>query len=154
MGVNIAPEIHQKKMQALLGIEDVIVYTDDVVVFGTSSAKYDATLTEVLDRIRKSGLKLNRDKCLFKKEQIEFLGHMVSNCGISPSPGKVDAILRLEAPKDVIQLRKVHGMLNFLTKFVPITQIILSPLNELLRKDVQWIWNEPQRSSFEQIKKS
>ena len=43
-------------------------------------------------------------------------------------------------------------MVNFLTKFIPRAQSILEPLNNILKKDIAWTWNEAQQNSFEEIK--
>ena len=66
MGVNIATEIYQKKMSdLLLGLNGVICYQDDVVVFGRNREEYAENLTKIIDRLKKSGLKLNKEKCSF-----------------------------------------------------------------------------------------
>ena len=75
MGVNIAPEIYQKKINELLmDLEGAICYLDDVVVFGKTDEEHDENLNKVMRRIFESGLKLNKEKCSYKQEQIEFLG--------------------------------------------------------------------------------
>ena len=153
MGINIAPEIHQRKMMELLdGIEGVLIYMDDILIFGKDKASHDEILKLVLERIENSGLKLNRDKCIFCSESVQFLGHTISSNGIEASPDKVSAIKSLNPPNNVKELQRVLGMINFLTKFVPNAQSILSPLNELLRKDVAWSWGSTQNAAFEKIK--
>ena len=153
MGINIAPEIYQRKMMELLeGIEGVLIYMDDVLIFGKDRASHDEILKLVLDRIESSGLKLNRDKCTFSSESVEFLGHIISSNGIKASPEKVSAIQSMIPPKNVKELQRLLGMINFLTRFVPNAQSILSPLNELLRKNVAWSWGATQDVAFEKIK--
>ena len=154
MGINIAPEIYQRKMYELLGdIGGVLIYMDDVIVFGKSESEHDDTLKTVLDRIKAAGLKLNKKKCEFKKQSLEFLGHNISYKGVSVSSDKIDAIKRLNPPKTVQELRRILGMFNFVTKFVKNAQSNLSPLNELLKKDSSWCWETSQQSAFENMKK-
>ena len=132
MGINIAPEIYQRKMYELLGdIDGVLIYMDDVIVFGKSESEHDDTLKTVLDRIKAAGLKLNK-KCEFKKQSLEFLGHNISHKGVSVSSDKIDAIKRLKSPKTVQEQPRILGMFNFVTKFVKNAQSNLSPLNQLL----------------------
>ena len=65
-GITSAPEIFQRKMTELLGdLPGTEVIMDDILVHGSNMESYDEHLNAVLDRIRKSGLKLNKDKCLF-----------------------------------------------------------------------------------------
>ena len=107
---------------------------DDVVVFGENQEEHDRNLQEVINRIKEAGLKLNKDKCAFSEKSIEFLGHKISKDGIRISPEKITAIMDLNAPKDVTELRRILGMINYLTKFLPRAQEILHPLNNLLKK--------------------
>lgn len=154
MGVNIAPEIYQKKMNELLmDLDGVICYLDDVVVFGKTEKEHDDNLNMVMKRIMESGLKLNKDKCSYNQMKIEFLGHVIHSGGIEMDPTKISAVENLEPPKNIGELRRFLGMVNFLTKFIPMAQTILHPLNALLKKDTCWTWNEKQEGSFQAIKK-
>lgn len=155
MGINIAPEIYQRKMCELLeGIEGVLIYMDDVLVFGKTVEEHNRNLKEVLERIKNSGLKLNKDKCDFNKTQINFLGHIISNRGIKICPEKTAAISALKTPSSSKELKRFLGMVNFVSRFIPNVQNNLAPLNELLRKDVVWCWGEPQDVAFKTIKES
>jgi len=83
MGINVAPEIFQRKMVDLLtGLPGVICYLDDILVFGLTDEEHDDNLNRVLERILASGLKLNKKKCIFDQPQINFLGHLLSVEGI------------------------------------------------------------------------
>ena len=93
MGINIAPEIYQRKMCELLdGVEGVLVYMDDILIYGESESKHDEILNKVLSIVKSSGLKLNKKKCIFKVRQVTFLGHLVTDSGISATPDKIEAI--------------------------------------------------------------
>ena len=48
--------------------------------------------TKVLEKVRQSGLKLNLSKCVFGATEITFLGHRISANGVSPDPGKIQAV--------------------------------------------------------------
>ena len=154
MGVSLAPEIYQRKMTELLtGLEGVICSMDDVLVYGTKEANHDERLRKVMERIRQSGLKLNKAKCSFRKDEVTFLGHVITGQGIRISPAKVEAVQKLAAPTDVTELWKVLGMITYLTKFMPNAQDVLQPLNVLLQADVAWTWDKAQEDAFRQAKK-
>lgn len=154
MGVSLAPEIYQRKMTELLtGLEGVICSMDDVLVFGPDEKTHNQRLKSVLERITKSGLKLNKAKCSFRQSQVTFLGHVISGSGIRISPAKVEAVKKLAAPKDVAELRKTLGMITYLTKFIPHAQEVLQPLNVLLQADVSWTWDKAQEEAFQMAKK-
>lgn len=79
-GITSAPEIFQRKMTDLLrGIEGVEVIIDDILIHGKTRNEHDRRLNTVLRRIHDSGLKLNREKCEFRKIEIEYFRHNISS---------------------------------------------------------------------------
>ena len=109
---------------------------DDVIVFGRNQCAHDKNLNDVMNRIKNSGLKLNRDKCEFSQNKVKFLGHIISKNGIELNLNEIEAINNLKIPTNVHELRRVLGLFNFVTKFIPKAQENLSPMNELLKKGV------------------
>ena len=154
MGVNIAPEAFQQKMMSLTeSLEGTLCYLDDVVIYGSTREEHDVRLAEFKRKLKEEGLKLNKEKCEFGVQKITFLGHVISKKGIECDPAKVEAIQKMKEPKNKKELQILLGTINFLTKFIPMAQEILSPLNELLRKDTAWQWGSSQQESFKNIKK-
>jgi transposase InsO family protein len=73
--------------------------------------------------------------------------------GIHASPEKVEAITKLEAPKNVTELRRFVGMINYLGRFTKNLSTIMKPLTDLLKKNIQWCWDSPQQKAFDVVKK-
>ena len=48
-------------------------------------------------------------KCEFWLREISFLGHIISDRGVSVDPAKVEAVLNWEAPKSVMKIRSFLG---------------------------------------------
>ncbi|KAI4898509.1 hypothetical protein NFI96_006164, partial [Prochilodus magdalenae] len=70
-GITSAPEIFQREMSTLLkDHQGVVVVMDDVLVYGENQETHDQNLRAVLRTVEKSGLKLNKDKCHFCKNEI------------------------------------------------------------------------------------
>ena len=46
----------------------------------------------LLERCREQNLKLNRSKFNFKKNEVKFLGHIVTDKGVKPDPSKIEAV--------------------------------------------------------------
>ena len=84
--------------------------------------------------------------------QVGFLGQIVSAAGIQPDGEKVAAILKLQEPKDVPELRRFLGMVNQLMKFTPYLAEMTKPLRDLLSKDSSWCWEQAQKFAFSDIK--
>ena len=152
-GITSAPEIFQRLMNDLLReLPGVVLYMDDILVFGSNKAEHDQRLNRVMTAIENSGLKLNRKKCEFTVSKLEFLGHTVSAEGIKPSENKVKAIVDLPEPRNVGELRHALGMMNYLGKYCSKLSETLKPLHDLLCKDNLYVWTENQSSAFRQAK--
>jgi hypothetical protein len=67
---------------------------------------------EVLYCIQQAGLKVNAKTSFFAKDELEYLGYWITCKGIQPMPRKVNAMMRLEEPKNRKQLRGFIGMVN------------------------------------------
>ena len=140
-GISSAPEHFQKRMSNILkGINGVVCQMDDVLMFGSTKEEHDARLTDVLKRIANAGVTLNRDKCLFGQEKINFLDHVIDKTGISPNLDKISAILQMKEPTSITEVRRFMGMVNQLGKFSPRIATISQPLRELLSKQTAWTW--------------
>ena len=154
-GITSAPEHFQRRMSALLdGIEGVVYMMDDVLVHGKDQDQHDDRLLKVLQRLETAGLALNKEKCKFSQRQVKFLGQMVDRMGVHPDPAKVKAIQDVPIPKNVGDVRRFLGMVNQLGKFSPRLAEKTKPLRELLKKDNAWLWGQPQREAFEEVKKT
>ena len=140
-------------MEELLeGLNGVECYQDDIIVHGRTVEEHDSILLTVLQRIKESGLKLNKQKCLFSQSELEFLGHKIGRGGTSPHPNKVKAIVDLEQPNNVSELRSVLGMVNHLGQYLPHLSTVTKPLNDLLKQDSAWNWGYEQEDAFTKIK--
>ena len=54
-----------------------------------------------------AGLKLKPTKCFFFRDEIEYLGHVVSGKGISTNPKKIEAVTKWPTPKTVYDVREL-----------------------------------------------
>ena len=152
-GINSAPEFFQREMSALLrGLEGVVCQIDDILVFGKNQQEHDENLEPVLNRLAQADLTLNLAKCQFSQKRVHFLGHIVDEHGVRPDPEKIAAIRNVREPTCVSDVRRFLGMLNQMSKFSPNLADTTKPLRDLLNKKNQWIWEEPQRRAFEEIK--
>ncbi|KAK7886282.1 hypothetical protein WMY93_025903 [Mugilogobius chulae] len=116
-GIKSAPEIFHKAMESIIeGLEGTRVYIDDLVVWGTTKQQHDERLEKLLQRVKKFGLKLKREKCLFGVMEMTFLGDKLTANGVLPDKTKVQAILNMPAPTDKKGVLRAMGMINFLAK--------------------------------------
>ena len=154
-GISSASEIFQRRInETLESIEGVEASQDDILVAGRTMEEHDEKLKKVLDVIQEAGLKLNLKKCVYRQPQVTFLGHKFGQDGVRPDPAKVKAIVDMPAPTNVKGLQQIRGMVNYIGMFVPNLATIMKPMNDLLKKDVQWIWGPAQEEAFAKVKQS
>ncbi|KAL7725322.1 hypothetical protein ACLKA6_012651 [Drosophila palustris] len=127
-------------------------YLDDIIVIGATLEEHAKNLREVLKRLRKANLRLNRNKCSFFQKSIVYLGHVVSEAGIHTDPGKIDAIRELLPPKNVKELRRCLGIASWYRRFVPKFTTIVQLISRLLRKRQKWTWAVSQQQAFKELK--
>lgn len=85
---------------------------------------------------------MNEEKCEFTKSSLEFLGTFVDSKGVRVSPKKLEAIMKMEPPKDQTELRRFLDMVNQLSKFQPEITELSKPLRDLLPPESHWLWSD------------
>ena len=83
----------------------VVLILRMTVLQGKTLAEHDNRLQKVLLKVRESGLKLNKNKCQFRKNSIVFLGHIISSEGIRVDLSKTDAITKTSVPQSLTGLK-------------------------------------------------
>ena len=127
-GTKVSSEIFQRKLnENLEGLKGVVCVADDILIFGISDADHDENLRNLLIRCKEHNIKLNKDNCVFKTAELDFLGHVVTNKGIKPDQKKVAAILQMPNPADVEAVRRLQ--------------------------DCEWEWAQEQETSMAELKK-
>ncbi|CAH2225756.1 jg21962 [Pararge aegeria aegeria] len=153
-GLANAPAIFQRAMETLLaGIEGVTCWLDDVCCTAPTRELHLLRLREVLHRLQNAGLRLHKDKCAFFQDSVTYLGYVIDKNGLKTCSNKVDAILKVPTPTNVLEIKRFLGVVNYYRNFIPNASALLGPLHELLRVDVTWHWGERQQNSFEKVKK-
>lgn len=57
-----------------------------------------------MDRIRALNLKLNPDKCCFRVSEVQYVGHLLTDMGVKPEPGKTEAVRLMPTPGNKLEL--------------------------------------------------
>ncbi|XP_055623701.1 uncharacterized protein K02A2.6-like [Toxorhynchites rutilus septentrionalis] len=105
-GINCAPELFQRIMCGMFaGIEGVVVYIDDIVVWGSTLEEHDERLQKVLNILEDNRAMLNKEKYVFGVKELEILGFKVGVDGISPTDAKVAAIRNFRMPETKEEVR-------------------------------------------------
>ena len=129
---------------------------DDILISGRGSTMkeavkvHDATILKLLDRCRERNPKFHKWKLLLKCSETPFyVSYVLTPEGVKLDPSNVEAILKMERPKDVAAVRRLLGQVNYLSKFLRKLSELWEPLWRLTQKDVEWRWSEKQEEAFE-----
>jgi hypothetical protein len=79
----------------------IVIYLDDVNVYSKFDEEHLLHLKRVFEKCRKFGISLNPKKSLFGLEEGKLLGHIISKEGIKIDPGKIEAIQKVEHPRNI-----------------------------------------------------
>ena len=109
-------------------------------------------LRQVLACLHKFGLRLNASKCKSFQTSVEYLGHLVTPSGISPTQERVKGITEAPPPKNKSELKSFLGMITFKARFLPSLSTMLHPLYKLLRKETHWKWTKVFQETFSKAK--
>ena len=144
-GLCNAPATFERLMEFVLaGLigTSCLVYLDDIVIFSRTFEEHLARLREVLCRLRDAGLKVKPSKCFLFREEIAYLGHVVSAHGISTDPKKTEAIQDYPAPQNIQEVRRFVGFASYYRRFIPNFAELAAPLHQLTQKSTKFLWTK------------
>ena len=152
-GLSVSQDLFQLEMDRILeNSPNVCNIADDIVIYGENEAEHDQCLRSFMDTAKQNGLVLNSSKCEIKKDQISFFGNIYTSQGIKPDPQKVNDINALPEPQDKTELQQFLGMLTYLSSFIKDFSSKSSVLRDLLKKDVDFIWEAHHQNAFDSLK--
>jgi hypothetical protein len=134
MGVAGSPDIFQAKMSELMvDLEFVRTYLDDILTITKSSlSDHLDKLRKVLTRLLEAGLKINANKSKFCAHETEYLGYILTRDGIKPQSNKIEAILAIQPPTNIKELRRFLGMVQYYRDMWMRRSDMLAPLTNLV----------------------
>ena len=72
----------------------VIVYLDDILIFGNDEEKYKTIILEVLLRLLNNNLFVKAEKCFFLRKSVDYLEIIILKSYISIDKKKVSGVLK------------------------------------------------------------
>ncbi|GFW69072.1 transposon Tf2-9 polyprotein [Trichonephila clavipes] len=125
---------------------------DDLLIPSQNEAEGLIKLRLVLRTAADFGLEVNLKKCNFLQHKIEFLGYIIENGTIKPSPSKTQAVQNFPQPQTPRQLQSFIGLTSYFRKFIPHYARIARPLSDLLRDNVKFKFGPTEIASFQELK--
>lgn len=128
-GLTGAPGTFQGAMNSTLAPwlrKFVLVFFDDILVYNKTREEHVYHLQQVFEWLTQDQWKLKLSKCKFAQQSISYLGHVISEQGISTDLAKIEAIQNCPVPKSVKDIREFLGLAGYYRKFVKKLELLLS----------------------------
>ena len=158
-GLSDIPTVFQEHIDSVLEFKTPVWLDDIICVTNGDIEDHEKELREVLSKLQDAGYRASEKKLLEKektelfKKELTWLGYYISQNGVKPIKDKTEAITKLEAPKNVKELKSILGSIQHLSKFINNLSKKTDEMRKLLRKDTKWEWTPEIDEDFEKLKK-
>ena len=132
-------------LKNLIGTE-CFIFIDNLIIYSRTAEEHAPRLGNVLHRLEKANLQLHSGKCVFAKSQVQYLGYILSENGISAYPENGKAVRQYPTAKCVRDVRAFLGLASFYRRLVPNFAEIAKPLSQQER--VKTLHGEPARGNL------
>ena len=138
-GLMNAPANFQRYMENVISDlrgKCALPYLDDVIVHSENFNDHIQHIRQVLQRLRKHGLKLKASKCELFRKEVKFLGRVVTDAGYRMDDKNISAVEALKGvkPTDVSEVRQILGLLGYHRRHIQHFSQIAKPITDLLVK--------------------
>lgn len=142
-------------MDRILGqevLQFATVYVDDLLVTSTDWDEHCTRVEQVLRKLSENDITLKLEKSKFIAKEVQFLGFIISEKGITPAPNKIEVIQNFPTPKNKKQLQSFLGLCNYYRKFQQNYSELTAQFKPQLTTNKKWRWGEQQMQTFSTIK--
>ena len=158
-GISVAHEEFQRRIDdSLEGLEGTEAIADDTLIWGggntveEATSNHDARLSTLPERCQQKHMKLNVDKFQRRKTELSYMGVTLTDKRVKPDPRKQNSIQAMPAPTNKEEVRRLLGVVTYLSRFSEGLSTKSEPLKTLLKKDVAFTWEANEQQAFQEIK--
>jgi len=134
-----------------LPADQTLGYLDDIIVFTKTVQAHLEQLRRVLEVHRQYGMKLKLSKCKVLQEEVEYLGHLVSERGVQMVPSYVQKILEWPLPQTGKQLKQFLGFIGYYRGFIPDVADLTFKMNSM-KSAAKLTWTAEAENKFQVLK--
>jgi hypothetical protein len=128
-----------------------LCYIDDVLVYSNNVTEHFHHLELILQAHANAGMKLKLKKCKIARNEVEYLGHLVSQEGISMVKSYVQRILDFPRPRTIKELRSYLGVIGYYRSFYPEFAQVTTGM-QAMRNKSELIWTKELQKEFDMSK--
>jgi hypothetical protein len=131
----------------------MVVFINDILIFSKNEEEHDEHLCLVLQKLRENQMYSKLNKYEFWLNEVSFLGHIISEGGISIDPSKFKDVLSWNTPQNVLDIMSFLGLVGYYRRFIKGFSKISRSMIELLEKGNTFEWTPRREASFQELKK-
>ena len=153
-GVKVGTAIFQERIdEDLWGIPLAAWRVDDIICTGRNDEEHLNVLTQIVERLEKSGFRCNLKKTSFLQPEVVFLGYVINSHGIRPLESKVETLKQAKYPENLTELVSFLSAVQYYGRFIRNLSTIVEPLN-VLRRGVPWNFGVKEKNAFDRLREA
>ena len=156
-GLTGAPATFQHAMNVTLApvlCKFALVFFDDILIYSRTYEDHLQHLSTVLSILQRDQWQVKKAKCTFARQEVAYLGYVVSAAGVATDSSKIQSIRDWPVPTNLKELRGTLGVTGYYRKFIRNYAIISQPLTALLKKGVLFVWTLAAETAFQVLKQA
>lgn len=156
-GLKVCPSAFARMINAAfahVSPQICFIYLDDIIIIGRTAEEHIGNIEKVFQICRQLNLKINPKKCVFFKNKLTYLGHQITDTGVLPDDSKYDSIRNYPQPNSKEEVKRFVAFANYYRRFIKNFAALAKSLNNLTRKNSEFIWSNECDKSFKYIKSS
>lgn len=130
---------------------NVVGYFDDILVASSNLDEHHRDLQNIFRKLLAAGLCLNKDKCMWAVDKVNFLGYEISENTVKPDARKSMEICKFPRPTDVNSLKRFLGMVSYYRAHIRNLSVIAEPLYKLTEKNQQVCWDLKCNEAYKEL---
>jgi len=156
-GICNAPAAFQRWINEVL-MEHIdmccIVHLDDVLIYSNTLQQHRKDVSNILEAIPKSGMKVKPSKCEFHQSETEYLGFFIGQAGVKTDPVKTQVRWDWTTPKKIQEIQCFLGFCNFYRRFIEGFSRAAKPLYAKTKRECigNWEWGDKEQQAFDELR--
>jgi hypothetical protein len=132
----------------------LLIYFFDILIFSNCLDDRIRHLDITLSLLASQNIRLRLQKCFFARNELEYLGHMISKNGKRSPDNKIKAVSEWQRPETLHETQRFSGFCNFYRRDVHRYSYMVTPLHYICRRTLKFQWTTREQTGFIALKQS
>jgi len=131
-------------------------FLDDIFICSNTLEEHKKQVYKVRKALLDARLHLKPEKYHFHKQEVKYLGFIITTNGVRMDPEKVSCVVDWQTPRNVTDIQCFLGFATFYRRFIQDYSKVVSHLTSLKKKEggkyVPFVWGPAQQAAFDDLK--